>query len=598
MFLVQSESDDRSRPSCGIGRVTSAKGSGATLVLHVGSGRERDCPTVGRFVAIDAGRTSLIGVITELTAEPWGAESRALASLDLIGEIVREEGRAHFRRGVSGYPAIGDLAELISGEDLRLVYRATGRRTIEIGTLAHDASIPACVNVEELVSRHFAVLGTTGVGKSSGVAVLLGEILRAQPSLRVFMLDGHNEYARCFEGQAHVLGARNLRLPFWMLNFEETIDVVYGGRPPVAEEVEILAELIPRAKSRYGQYKSADRLSLKKDDPRSDGISVDTPVPYLIQDLVALIDESMGRLDNRSMRLHYHRVMTRIETIRNDARYGFLFDNANVGGDIMGEIIAQLFQLEPGGKPITLMQLGGLPAEVVDAVVCVLARTAFEFGLWSEGAAPLLFVCEEAHRYASADPSTGFHPTRRALARIAKEGRKYGVFLGLVSQRPAELDPTIVSQLSTLFVMRLANERDQALLRSAVPDAAANLLAFVPSLGTREVIGFGEGVPLPARMRFKELPASAVPKTDMAGRRADHACGEDFVSAVVQRWRGAVMGQKVAEPPRREPPPAPDAPSPRQAIEQLRQRLLRTGFDAEPGHHADGPVAETARHLR
>jgi DNA helicase HerA-like ATPase len=132
---------------------------------------------------------------------------------------------------------------------------------------------------------------------------------------------------------------------------------------------------------------------------------------------------------------------------------------------------------------------------------------AFDFGLWSDGAVPLLLVCEEAHRYASADRAIGFGPTRRAISRIAKEGRKYGVYLGLVTQRPAELDPTIISQCSTLFVMRMANDRDQAILRSAVSDAAANLLAFVPSLGTREVIAFGEGVALPTRLKFKELPA-------------------------------------------------------------------------------------------
>jgi DNA helicase HerA-like ATPase len=569
----------------GIGSVMSARGSSATLSLPFEETRDGDRATVGRFVAIEAGGKSLIGVITEMSAEgPGGPSGRnALASLDLVGEIVRAGGEAHFRRGVSSYPAIGDVAELIGGEELRLIYRSGGRRSIEIGTLAHDQTIAAGVNVDDLVSRHFAVLGTTGVGKSSGVAVLLNEILLARPDLRVFMLDGHNEYGRCFGEQANVLGVRNLRLPFWMLNFEETVDVVYGGRPAVAEEVEILAELIPRAKSRYNQYKggAGERLGLKKEDPRSDGITVDTPIPYLIQDLLSLIDDRMGRLDNRSMRLHYHRLMMRIDTIRNDARYAFLFENANVGGDIMGEIINQLFQLEPGGKPITVMQLGGLPAEVVDAVVCVLARTAFEFGLWSEGAAPLLFVCEEAHRYASADASSGFHPTRRALSRIAKEGRKYGVFLGLVSQRPAELDPTIISQCSTLFVMRLANERDQALLRSAVPDAAANLLAFVPSLGTREVIGFGEGVPVPARMTFKELPPGRVPRTDMAGQVGAGASTPGFVEAVVERWRGATMSHKPmpGEAARRDAAAVPTPSQPRQiaAVEQIRQRLLRAG---------------------
>jgi hypothetical protein len=158
-----------------------------------------------------------------------------------------------------------------------------------------------------------------------------------------------------------------------------------------------------------------------------------------------------------------------------------------------------------------------------------------------------LFVCEEAHRYASADRSLGFGPTRRALSRIAKEGRKCGVFLGLASQRPAELDPAIISQCSTLFVMRMANDRDQAIIRSAVSDAAANLVNLVPSLGTREVLAFGEGVALPARMIFGQLPPNLIPSSDaVRNAHADStpAAPHKLVDAVIARWRGANPGDK------------------------------------------------------
>jgi uncharacterized protein len=182
-------------------------------------------------------------------------------------------------------------------------------------------------------------------------------------------------------------------------------------------------------------------------------------------------------------------------------------------------------------------------------VVSVLCRMAFDFGLWSDGVSPLLFVCEEAHRYVSADSKIGFGPTRRAVSRIAKEGRKYGVFLGLVTQRPAELDATIISQCNTLFTMRLANERDQALLRSAVSDAAANLLSFVPSLGTREVLAFGEGVALPTRLRFKEVPAHQLPRSEATISSAPSvAAGHDmhFVGAVLDRWRAATSHRETS----------------------------------------------------
>src|SRR5207302_5674332 len=234
----------------------------------------------------------------------------------------------------------------------------------------------------------------------------------------------------------------------------------------------------------------------------------------------------------------------------NDPRYGFMFDNANVGGDTMVETLSTLFRLPPNGMPMTIMQLAGFPAEVVDSVVSVLLRMAFEFGLWSDGAFPLLCVCEEAHRYAPADRTIGFGPTRKAISRIAKEGRKYGVFLGLVTQRPAELDATIISQCSTLFAMRMANDRDQAIVRSAVSDAAASLLGFVPSLGMREVFAFGEGVALPTRIRFGELPDAFIPRSEAVGRvRADAERGADreFMASVVERWRGATRGRAPLE---------------------------------------------------
>ncbi|WP_342104726.1 ATP-binding protein [Methylobacterium sp. SI9] len=534
-------------PAARMGSVTSVEGSKVHLELAGQNGRPNVRATVGNFVRIEAGSAVLIGIITTLSS--GGDRSRqpgAYASIDLLGEILSDDGTKRFRRGVTCYPAIGDAVDLLPAGDLRILYQVSTAHMATVGALYQDPETPACIKVEDLLTKHFAVLGTTGVGKSSGVAVILDQVMQAQQSVRIFLLDVHNEYAACFGDQASVISPRNLKLPFWLFNLEEIADVIYGGRSPIDEEIEILAEVIPLAKSKYAQYKEAsDRQIVKRTIGKSSGYTVDTPVPYMLQDLIALIDERMGRLENRVGRMHYHRLITRIEAIRNDPRYGFMFENANVGGDMMGEILGHLFRLDPDGRPMTIMQLAGLPIEVVDAVVCVLCRLAFEFGIWSEGAIPLLFVCEEAHRYASADRSVGFTPTRRALSRIAREGRKHGVYLGLVTQRPAELDPTIMSQCSTLFAMRMTNDRDQAFLAAAVSDAV-NLLTFVPSLGTGEVIAFGEGVPMPVRMKFAALPPERQPRNDMSGRASDHGDaipGAAFVGAVVERWRGATMSK-------------------------------------------------------
>ena len=532
------------------GAVISVNGSQASVGLpEINLDLPDDlCVTVGRSVCIRRGGSTLVGTIVDVTLETSSIAREhgyhATARVDMMGEIVAgDSGVPRFRRGISHYPGIGDPVTLLTPDELRVVYANSGS-TIDIGHLHQDATISASVDVDNMLNKHFAILGTTGVGKSSAVALLLGQVLEARPDTRIFLLDGHNEYGRCFGDRAQVLNPRNLKLPFWLFNFEEFLDVIFGGRPEVEEEAAILSETIPLAKSMYLQTRSpGEKQTLRRLDPKATGFTVDTPVPYRLPDLVGLIDERMGKLENRTSRLAHHRLITRIETVRNDPRYGFMFDNANVGGDTMAESIRQLFRLPPEGRPMTVMQLAGFPAEVVDSVVSVLARMAFDLGLWSDGAAPLLFVCEEAHRYASADRSIGFGPTRRALSRIAKEGRKYGVFLGLVTQRPAELDATIISQCSTLFCMRMANDRDQHLLRSAVSDAAANLIAFVPSLGTREVIAFGEGVPLPTRLVLNELPREAIPRAEVGIDVGDPAkiAESAFIDAVIERWRGASM---------------------------------------------------------
>ena len=539
-----------------IGRVSTITGSEAMVELTARA-PAGDSPTVGKFIALLAAKAVIVGMITKvgeqaLAAAGGGQGFRKIAEIDLIGEIRGDQaGALQFQRGVTEYPNIGDGAIMLTEADLRLIYGAADADRAYIGHLQQNPNIHVHIDIDSLVGRHFAIVGTTGVGKSSGVAIILQKILDTRPNVRVFLVDPHNEYGRCFGDKAQVLTPRNLRLPFWLFNFEETIDAFFGGRPGVDEEIEILSEVIPLAKSAYLQYRGGDRLITKKRDPRDSGFTADTPVPYRIEDLINLLDEHMGKLENRASRMIYHRLITRIQTFRNHPRYAFMFENANIGGDTMAEILGYLFRLPPEGIPMTIMQLAGFPAEVVDSVVSVVCRMAFDFGLWSDGVAPLLFVCEEAHRYAPADGKIGFGPTRRALSRIAKEGRKYGVFLGLVAASDrSDRHLTIMSQCSTFFVMRLSNDRDQALIRSAVSDAAENLLAFIPSLGTRETFTFGPGVALPTRMTFQELPAARRPNSEASGNTRSEAganISRDLIPMVIDRWRSATVSHRMSD---------------------------------------------------
>ena len=553
-----------------VGHVFSVSGSQASIrlaaLVHSDPAGERRI-TVGKFLAIRTLRSSVISVVTNVdTGQKQAGETTGAltARVDLLGEIKQSKsGFPRFQRGITEYPVIGDEADMLGSDGLRLIYDTAGADTISIGHLQQDSSIGARVKVEDMLGKHFALFGGTGVGKSSGVAVILRQVLEVRPDLRIFLIDPHNEYGNSFSDRAQVLNPKNLRLPFWLFNFEETVDVFFRGRPGLEEEVEILSQLIPQAKNLFASARNGEAHSLRKMDSSTTGYTVDTPVPYRLSDLVGLIDERMGKLENRSSTTKYSRLVARIETVRKDPRYAFMFDNANVGGDTMSEVVGQLFRLPAKGKPMTVMQLAGFPAEVVDSVVSVLGRMAFEFGLWSDGAVPLLFACEEAHRYAPGDKSIGFGPTRKAISRIAKEGRKYRVFLAVVTQRPAELDSTIISQCSTIFAMRMANERDQSIIRSAVSDAAAGLLAFVPSLGTREVFAFGEGVALPTRLRFSELAAEFIPRSESVSTGKIDPVNVDaaLIERVIERWRGASMGnkQKLGEAAADNGKPAADA---------------------------------------
>jgi DNA helicase HerA-like ATPase len=567
-----------------LGHVLSVNGSRARLGLLAAARSELADKrmSVGRLVWLQCGASTVLGVLTELQTTANDPIHYALADVDLVGEITKTpSGALQFYRGVKSYPAIGDTAGLAGRAELQAIYQPSDGNTINIGQLQHDETIGAFLKVNEVISKHFAVLGTTGVGKSTAVATILQKLMEVRSDLRVLLIDVHNEYGECFGGRAQVLTPSNLKLPFWLFNFEEVLDVFFGGRPGAQEEIDILLELIPIAKATYVQYRGGGGTGsapLRRVDPRRISYTADTPVPYRLADLLALIDERMGKLENRASRMIYHRLMSRIETLSSDPRYAFMFENANVGGDTMAEVLGQVFRIPANGVPITILQLAGFPSEVVDAVFSVLCRMAFDFGVWSDGAVPLLFVCEEAHRYAAADRTVGFGPTRRAISRIAKEGRKYGVFLGLVTQRPTELDPTILSQCSTLFAMRMSNEHDQTLLRSAIADSSANLHAFLPSLGTGEVLAFGEGVPIPTRLRISEPPNGLLRKRISMDtpKPTKGDIGAEFVATVLERWRAATMSKTEDGP---SPPLQPAAPAAMPADGE-RNRLLKHPLDS------------------
>ncbi len=540
-----------------IGRVLACNGARATIgtTLPRSGTPGPDTWTIGRMISINLGRSRIVGIVYEIRAvrENWDeqADNAVHIDVELLGEVLDNEGgRPYFQNGITTYPAIGAIAHRIRAGDLALVHDLGARAGVAIGHLTQDATIPATVCIEDLLSRHFALVGTTGVGKSSAVALLLRKAVAARPKLRVLVLDPHNEYAHAFPDKAVTVDAQSLDLPFWMFRLEEFADVVFRGRP-APDEIDILREIVAAARARYRAPSAQDltrdlnssllKRPLDPNAPRDTapkpGASGDAPVPYRMTDAFAVIDELIGLHEIRYPRATLRSLKVRLEALYGDPRYHFMFARANLV-ESMGPVIGQIFRIPQHGRPICVFQLAGLPADVVNSVASVLSRVAFDLAMWSQGGYEVLLLCEEAHRYVPADQALGFAPTRQAIARIAKEGRKYGAYLGVVTQRPGELDPTILSQCSTIFAMRLANDRDQQIIRSAIADASTSTISFLSSIGNREAIAFGEGVATPMRMRFAELAPHELPA--MAGASVQDGAGrrEPGLEELVNRMRG------------------------------------------------------------
>jgi len=536
--------------SSSIGRIVSVTGSQAVVMLD----NETDGPRgkraeLGAVLKIDTPSCILLGLVSALSipvpSQREGEPEIRVAELELIGQLIKNDDGSigAFLRGVSGYPSLGDMVDTATAEELRRAYLWDDTQAVSIGTLTQDRSIPAMVQVDELLGKHCAILGSTGTGKSCGVAVLLRAILEQNQQAHMLLLDPHNEYAHCFGSQAEVITPDDLQLPFWLLTFEELVEVVLGGVAEKRNSVEILAELIPVAKSRYAanRGREAGGAVLKRGVGQHGSYTVDTPVPYRVSDIISMLDERMGRLENRGDVAPYRQLKSRLEAISGDPRYAFMFGSLTVQ-DHMAQIVGRLFRVPVKNKPIAILELTGVPSEIVNVVVSVICRMTFDFALWSNGAVPVTLVCEEAHRYVPNNPDLGFEPTRRAIARIAKEGRKYGVSLCVVSQRPSELDSTILSQCNTVFSMRMSNDRDQNFVRAAIFDTAASLLDFLPSMGPREAIVFGDGVTLPGRIRFADLPEHAMPRSRTASftKNWQSVAGAELdLVDIVERWRAA-----------------------------------------------------------
>lgn len=530
-----------------IAHIVSVAGAQAVAVLEKGvvdekGNRDRRIQ-IGALLKINTPNSAVVGLVSAVSSPTpsldLGGSELGLIEINLAGELITDPvtKRLTFRRGVASLPSLGDPVLFADRHDLTRVYAQPSVPSIKVGSLYQDAAVPARLLVDDMLAKHFIVVGTTGCGKSSALTCILQRVLEGHPYAHIVVLDVHNEYPRAFGERAELIDPSNLHLPFWLLNFQELTEALTSSDMHRDAEAEILGDAVVYAKRRFvdsGASRTVTRRTME-----SNGITVETPTPFRMSDLVAYIDEQLGRLERTQSTTPYRRLKARIETLVSDQRYSFMFGSLTVQ-DTMAETLGRLFRVPNDGKPITVINLSTVPSEILDVVISVISRLAFDLAVWSKGGLPMLLVCEEAHRYAPAGPEDKFAPTRQALSRIAKEGRKYGLSLALVTQRPSELDPTVLSQCSTAIAMRLSTERDQAVMRANTHDGALDLLDFLPLLGDREAIAFGQGVAMPMRIRFDDLGGEIKLQAHTAGF-SHHWKSPNMdraqLEAIVARWR-------------------------------------------------------------
>lgn len=545
-----------SDPILKIGRVVEVSGSkvigeleGTVKDLHrTYKSRRYAVGQVGSIVKIEAGDKLVFGVVTALRMTETmldgaevicretvgdGASNAKWLEIELFGEAVRTglgESDFVFQRGVVTYPLPGQGIFVASVVELQRIYNRPDKPSVHVGTLSQAASLPVYLLTDELLGKHFAILGTTGSGKSCSVTVLLRSILEVAPRAHVILLDPHNEYRRAFLDLAEIIDPTTLNLPHWLLNFEESVELFIGKTEHVAtSQTNILKDAILAARREFGTV----GIPPEK-------ITVDTPVPYRLGDMLAQIDAAMPT--QASKQDSYLKIKNKAETLQQDSRFGFVMRPDEAVGDQLSEIVGQYLRIPVGEKPLSIIDLSGVPSDVVDVVVSVLCRMVFDFAVWSPRPVqvPVVLICEEAHRYAPRRDDAAFQPTKQALSRIAKEGRKYGVGLGLISQRPSELAESILSQCNTLIALRMSNEQDQNFVQRALPDSVRSLVSILPTLRTQEALVVGEGTVVPVRLRFNDLDEAHMPQSadvpfaalwETDGAEADH------VENVVRRWR-------------------------------------------------------------
>ncbi|HGM5283858.1 TPA: ATP-binding protein [Serratia liquefaciens] len=526
----------------------------------------------GSIIKIHFGRLSIYGLVSRLRMKadyqlekgiPVAASDERIIEADLFGEgewrkKAESEFTLEFERGVSTYPLPQQTIYLTPRSELRFIYGNPRGAVIQLGEHVGSGGTPCYAELNELLGKHTAILGSTGAGKSGTVAAVIHSILdRGKIAAhkhwhpQIIILDPHNEYGKAFpKHQRLSTDEGTLKLPYWLLDLEESLSLFIGKTEFAATSQ---SNIIKNALI-YVREQTAEKLGLDKNL-----LTVDSPIPYILgstdgldhfgckdgalykEGLIGSINIQRPENKDKSKHEDFSKVIRKIDSLLKDGRLKFMMDSWNGVEDPLPVIVNQFLTQN---TTIQIVDLSGVPNEVAGVASAAIARIVFQLKVWQSEAerqnSPVLLVCEEAHRYVPNRGEAQYEAAQSAIRRIAKEGRKYGVGLLLVSQRPSEVEATVLSQCNSWIVLRITNDADREHVRSVLPDSMSGLTKMLSGLRRQEAIFVGQAATLPTRVMIRNLSAEQLPRSndvdfDKGWQQQAMTLGQ--INLIVSKWR-------------------------------------------------------------
>jgi DNA helicase HerA-like ATPase len=474
------------------------------------------------------------------TADKQGHAAQ-IVRMTPLGEI---NAAGEFSRGVSYFPTSGAGVYQVSYDDLKGIFSKHSEVGYKVGRLTSFDAIDVYLDASAFFGRHAAILGQSGSGKSWTVTSLIQSALRSMPQAHIILLDMHGEYcdkevdgvtarAPFAASQVRCLKAQDVEFPYWLLAYSELCELITDPTDENASiQISFLRSILIRLKRETNEH-----LNLGH-------ITVDSPVYYSLDDLIELIQKANEETSNfgkteAPLYGKFDQVLVRLNSLFNDTRYDFLMKpQTRKSTGSLAELMKDLVGLGEPRANVTILDLSAIPFDVLPMVTAQIGRLAYEFNFWNPLCRefPIYLICEEAHEYIPREDIARYREARRSMERIAKNGRKYGVGLCVVSQRPHDVSETVLAQCSSFVCLRISNPEDQEYLRSMVPEAARGTFAALTSLSKGEAIALGEAVPMPVRFKV-DLPNPPPNSTDIDYAGKWRNGGQEIsVEQLVSNW--------------------------------------------------------------